>query len=83
METYPGNSNDIHRIFELSQKLQEKTATKIEKDEYMNLLLKNNSITRKQYEDYRSGRNTDDLVEAAMTIGGIFLLGYLISKLIK
>lgn len=83
MVTVPGNSGDIQRIFELNQKLRDKTATKLEKDEYMGLLFKSHSITKKQFDDYKLGRNTDDLVEAALTIGGIVLLGYLISKLVK
>ena len=83
MVTVPGNSGDIQRIFDLNQKLKDKTATKLEKDEYMGLLYKNHSITKKQFDDYKLGRNSDDLIEAALTIGGIVLLGYLISKLVK
>ncbi len=78
-----GNSTDIQRIFELNQKLLNKTATKPEKDEYMKRLFNNNSITKKQYDDYLAGRNSEDVTQAALTIGGIFLLGYLISRLVK
>jgi hypothetical protein len=67
----------------LNQKIKDKTATKIEKDEYMKLLFQNGSVTKKQYNDYLQGRNTEDILEAGLIIGGIFLLGYALSKLIK
>lgn len=78
-----GNSADIQKMLTLNQKIKDKTATKIEKDEYMKLLFQNGSVTKKQYNDYLQGRNTEDILEAGLIIGGIFLLGYALSKLIK
>lgn len=67
----------------LNQKIKDKTATKTEKDEYMKLLFQNGSVTRKQYNDYLQGRNTEDILEAGLIIGGFILLGYALSKLIR
>ncbi len=79
MET--NNNLDFNRLFELNQKVQNKLASKPEADEYMLLLLKNNSISKKQYEDYIAGRNKEELFDTAVTIGGIVLLGYLLGKI--
>lgn len=78
-----GNNIDYKRLLSLNQKVSANTATKAEKDELMSLLYKNNSITRKQYDDYLSGRNIDDILGAALTIAGIVLLGYLLDKLLS
>lgn len=78
-----GNNIDYKRLLSLNQKVSANTASKAEKDELMSLLYKNNSITRKQYDDYLSGRNIDDILGAALTIAGIVLLGYLLDKLLS
>lgn len=78
-----GNSEDIQKMLTLNQKIKDKTATKTEKDEYMKLLFQNGSVTRKQYNDYLQGRNTEDILEAGLIIGGFILLGYALSKLIR
>ena len=78
-----GNNIDYKRLLSLNQKVSANTATKAEKDELMSLLYNNNSITRKQYDDYLSGRNMDDILGAALTIAGIVLLGYLLDKLLS
>lgn len=75
------NALDYNRLFNLNQKVQAGTATQAEKDEYMLLLFKNNSISKKQYDEYMSGRSNQELFDAAITIGGIVLLGYLLGKL--
>ncbi len=75
------NTLDYNRLFELNQKVQAGSATKPEKDEYMLLLYRNNSISKKQYDEYLSGRSNQELFDAAITIGGIVLLGYLLGKL--
>lgn len=74
------NNINYNRLLFLNEKVNSGNATKEEKDELMNLLYFNNSITQKQYDDYKAGRNRDELVRTALTIGGIVLLGYLIGK---
>ncbi|WP_339790914.1 hypothetical protein [uncultured Imperialibacter sp.] len=75
------NNINLQKLLSLSQKVQSGKATKDQTDEYMSLLLQNKSITAKQYSDYKSNRNVDDIVNAAVVIGGIVLLGYLLGKL--
>ena len=57
------------------------TASSSEKDEYMLLLYQNKSITKSQYDKYLSDKSSDNVLGAAITIGGILLLGYIIDKL--
>ena len=78
-----GNSSDILKLFDLNQKVKSGLATQADKDEYMRLLYQNGSITNKQYNDYLQDRNTNDIIETALVIGGIFLLGYALSKILK
>ena len=73
--------NDYDKLLYLTRKVESKQATKQEKDQYIELLYKNNSITKSQYENYLSGRNNEDLLATALVIGGIILVGYLISKI--
>lgn len=73
-------SDDIKRLFDLNQKVNNGTASNAEKDAYMQMLHQQGSITDKQYNDYIQGRNVDSLISAALIIGGIFLLGYLLTR---
>lgn len=73
---------NYQRIEELSNKVKSNTATKQEKDEYMLMLYNNGSITKNQYDKYINDKTSNDSLDAAVTIGGIILLGYLISKLV-
>jgi hypothetical protein len=75
------NGIDYQRLLSLSNKVKSNQASKPEKDEYMNLLYHNDSITQKQYNDYKQGRNVEEIINAALVIGGIVLLGYLLTKI--
>jgi hypothetical protein len=74
------NNIDYTRLLTLNQKVQQNSATNLEKDELMSLLYRNNSITRKQYDDYKSGQNIEEVFKAALVIAGIVLLGYVLDK---
>jgi hypothetical protein len=74
------NHIDYDRLAFLTEKLNSGLASQAEKDEYMKMIYQNGSITQKQYQDYLNGRNTQDIVKAAIIIGGIILLGYLLGK---
>lgn len=80
-----GTSTDYSRILFLNNKIKGNTASKNEKDEYMQLLYKNGNITKKQLDDYYSSQSivSNDTLEAALVIGGIVLLGYLLSEAFK
>ncbi len=73
---------DYNKLQYLSNKVKNNTATQIEKDEYMVLLYNNGSITKNQYDTYINDKNSNESLGAAVTIGGIILLGYLISKIV-
>ena len=49
----------------------------------MELNYRNASITQQQYNDYRAGRNADELLNAALAVGFLLLLGYLLKELIS
>ena len=72
---------DYSRLSYLTKRVEAGTATKAEKDEYMLILFSNRSITHQQYSDYKSGNNAEEILKAGMVIGGIILLGVLISKI--
>jgi hypothetical protein len=72
---------DYNRLEILNRKVKSDVATLSEKDEYMLLLFHNNSITKNQYDKYLSDKSSDNVLGAAITIGGILLLGYIIDKL--
>ena len=74
---------NYQRLQQLSNKVKSNTATQQEKDEYMLMLYNNGSITKNQYDKYLSDKSSNESLGAAVTIGGIILLGYLISKLVS
>lgn len=75
------NGINYQRLSYLGDKVKAGGASKAEKDEFMSLLLQNGSITSVQYNDYVAGRNSDDIVNAALAVGAIVLLGYLLSEI--
>jgi len=77
---------DYSRLSYLGERLRAGLATKQEKDEYMLMLFKNGNITQKQYNDYLANgnkANSDDIVNAALAVGAVLLIGYLINELFK
>lgn len=66
-----------------SQKIHTGTATKAEKDDYMWMLYQNGSITKAQYDNYLSGANANDILNTALAIGAIILLGLILKKAIE
>jgi Ni,Fe-hydrogenase I small subunit len=80
------NFIDFGRLSYLGDRLKAGLATKQEKDEYMLILYKNGSITQKQYNEYLANgnkANTDEIVNAALAVGAVLLIGYLISEMFK
>jgi len=74
---------DYDRLAELNSKMKFGSSNKKEKDELVQILKNSGSLSEKQYSNYRSGRNAEDIFEAALVIGGIVLLGKLIDKLVS
>lgn len=74
---------NYQRLSFLGDKVKADTATKAEKDEFMHILYQNGSITAKQYNDYKGNSNTDDIVNAALAVGAVLLIGYLLGEVFK
>lgn len=72
---------DYDRLKYLNNKVKSSSASISEKDEYMMLLYTNKSITKSQYHKYLKDKNSGSLINTAITIGGIILLGYIIDKI--
>lgn len=80
------NIIDFQRLSYLGDRLRAGFATKQEKDEYMLILYRNGSITPKQYNDYLANgnkANTEEIVNAALAVGAVLLIGYLLGELFK
>ncbi len=74
---------DYNRLQYLKSLVTQGKATKIQKDELMKLLYQNGSISRVQYDDYLGGRDTDEILNAALVVAGTVLLGYLLGRLFR
>jgi preprotein translocase subunit Sec61beta len=80
------NHIDFRRLSYLGDRLKAGLATKQEKDEYMQMLFRNGSITQQQYNEYLANGNkinTDEIVDAALAVGAVLLIGYLIKEMFK
>ena len=69
------------RLSYLGDKVKTGQATKAEKDEFMQMLYQNGNITPQQYNDYKSDGNKEEIVNAALGIGAVILIGYLLTEL--
>ena len=76
------NNIDYNRLLELKRLIDSIQANSQQKKEYLFLLYKNGNLTKEQYEAYLKNQNSDEIVSAALTIGGVILATWLISKLL-
>lgn len=77
------NNVDYNRLLELKRLIDNKQADSGQKKEYIELLYRNGNITEQQYQAYHKNQNTEDIINAALTIGGVLLATWLISKLFE
>lgn len=77
------NNADYDRLLELKQLIDNKKASPAERKEYLDILLSNGNITRQQYDSYLQNKNADDILNAALTIGGVVLASWLIMKVFE
>ena len=75
------NNSEYNRLLELKDLINNNSASKAHKKEYMEILFRNGNISKQQYDRFLSDQNSDDIVNAALTIGGVVLATWLISKL--
>ncbi len=76
---------NYQRLSFLGDKVKAGKATKAETDEFMLMLYQNGNITAQQYNAYKANgnKNTDEIVNAALAVGAVLLIGYLIGELFK
>ena len=72
---------DYNRLLELKRLIRNDIASKKDKKEYMTLLHKNGNITNEQYGKFLHDKNDNDVINAALTIGGVLLATWLLTKL--
>jgi len=77
------NNNIYNRLLELKSLIDQNQATSQQKKEYVELLYTNGNITESQYKAFLNNQNTDEIIKAALTIGGVVLATWLISKLLE
>lgn len=77
------NNNIYNRLLELKNLIDTNQANSQQKKEYIELLYSNGNITEAQYKSFLNNQNTDEIIKAALTIGGVVLAAWLISKLLE
>lgn len=71
------------RMYDLKTRIEKKVATPSETDEYMQILLQRGTITQEEYQDYKNGKNTNEIIKNALTFGAFILGGYALLQLSK
>jgi hypothetical protein len=77
------SNNTYNRLLELKDLIDKNSATSQQKSEYIELLYENGNINENQYKAFLNNQNTDEIIKAALTIGGVVLAAWLISKLLE
>ena len=77
------NNFDYSRLLELKNRITQNVASKNEKKEYMQLLFRNGNISKSQHDNFLKDQNSEDVVNAALTIGGVMLATWLLTKLLE
>ena len=77
------NNLEYSRLLELKRLINSKQATAEQKREYINILYRNGNITKEQFDAYQKNQNTDEIINAALTIGGVLLATWLLTKLFE
>ena len=80
------NIIDYEQLSILGDKVKAGTASKTEKDQFMLMLYSNGNITKQQYEEYlqtKNSKNSNEVLNAALAIGAVTIIGYLLSQLFE
>jgi hypothetical protein len=72
---------DYGRLSYLGERVNAHAATKVEQDEFMQTLRQAGQITEKQYQDYLANRGNEAIVNAALAVGALALIIYLLKEL--
>ena len=76
-------NKEYERLLKLKDLIGSGEANSVEKTEYVELMYLNGHITEKQYQDYKAGKNSDEIIKAVLTIGAVVLAGWLLGKLLE
>jgi hypothetical protein len=74
---------DTNRLSFLVNQVRYKKASKAETDEYMAFLLQQDTISKRQYKEYKKGNNLDELLQIALIVGAAILRGWLLNKMLE
>ena len=78
------NENDYQKLLALRDKINNKSATFEEQKEYVRMLTNEGKLTEEQYQMFaQKDKLQNDVLNAALTIGGLILLAWLVGKLIN
>ena len=71
------------RLLELKELIDKNNASEEQKKEYIQTLYNNGHISKQQYDSFLKNKNTDLIINAALTIGAVLLATWLLSKLFE
>jgi len=74
---------EYSRLLELKSLINSKQATSEQKTEYIYILYRNGNITKEQFVAYQKNQNTEEITNAALTIGGVLIATWLLTKLFE
>lgn len=78
------NENDYNKLLSLRDKINNKTATFSEQKEYVRMLTDEGKLTEEQYNMFaKKDKLQNDILNAALTIGGVILMAWLVNKMIE
>jgi hypothetical protein len=73
---------DYDRLLELSDRVNRHQASKEEKDELIEVLRNDGKLQEQQYLQYKRGQEVDSLINFAVSVAVILLLGHTIKDLV-
>ena len=78
------NESDYEKLMALREKINNKTASFEEEKQYVRMLADEGKLTQKQYQMFAQKDSLqNDVLNAALTIGGIILTAWLVGKLLE
>ena len=78
------NEADYKALMALREKINNKTASFEEQKQYMRMLTDEGKMTEEQYQMFaQKDKLQNDILDAALTIGGIILITWLVGKLLE
>jgi hypothetical protein len=69
------------RLSDLGDRIRQGVASQQEKDEFMEFMHDHGKIASEQYQEYLSGSNTEKIINAALSVGAVVLISFLLDEL--